>query len=324
MFTFTIDPVPPFDLDLTAAIFACGDPQIRAYREGCFRQALIVNGVPIVIEVRSTGTSRQPKLKVSGHPGRPFRKTMQSSLKNSVETLFGTNDDPARFYAAIERDEIMSGLVRRLEGLRCPETPTVFEALVDSVIEQQISLAAARKVENRLIRATGKTVGFNGETWYCYPAPEILAEVTDDCFRTCGLTRRKGEYIRGISRSILDGDLDPEGFRTNPDTESIISELMKIRGIGRWTAELAILRGLHRPDAFPADDIAVRRFISRFYLAGKKVSSAEARVFSEKWGNYRGFAAFYLEVADLLGIMPDDILGAKKTRGRIGNGPGIS
>ena len=102
--------------------------------------------------------------------------------------------------------------------------------------------------------------------YYCYPEPAVLAEITDSMYRSCGLTIRKGEYIRDISRKIVAGDLDVEAFREYADTESVISEMVKLRGIGRWTAELTILRGLHRPDAFPADDVAVRRFISRFYL----------------------------------------------------------
>jgi DNA-3-methyladenine glycosylase II len=100
--------------------------------------------------------------------------------------------------------------------------------------------------------------------------------------------------------------LDPENFRVFTDTETIIRELIKIRGIGRWTAELTILRGLHRPDAFPADDIGVRRFIARFYLNDKKISSDEARSFAERWGAWKGFAAYYLEIADLLGIAPSE------------------
>jgi DNA-3-methyladenine glycosylase II len=84
----------------------------------------------------------------------------------------------------------------------------------------------------------------------------------------------------------------------------IREELVKIRGIGRWTAELTILRGLHRPDAFPADDVGVRRFIAQFYRSGSKISAADARTFAERWGAWKGFAAYYLEVADLLGIRP--------------------
>ncbi len=175
---------------------------------------------------------------------------------------------------------------------------------MDSVIEQQISLTAARRIENRLIRAAGNRAVFDGNTWYCYPTPGILAKTTDSTFRACGLTLRKGEYIRGISRDILAGNLDLEHFRNYPDTDSIISDLVKIRGVGRWTAELTILRGLHRSDAFPADDVGVRRFISQYYRKGEKISAAEARVFAERWGPWKGFVAYYLEVADFLGIQP--------------------
>jgi DNA-3-methyladenine glycosylase II len=77
---------------------------------------------------------------------------------------------------------------------------------------------------------------------------------------------------------------------------------VEIRGVGRWTAELTILRGLHRADAFPADDVGVRRFISQFYRNGVKTSSTEARAFAERWGAWKGYAAYYLEIADLLGI----------------------
>jgi DNA-3-methyladenine glycosylase II len=309
MISFTMDPVPPFNLDLTAAIFASGDPQIRTFRDGSFRQALAVNGIPALIEVCSTGTTSRPKIRVTCHADQPIRRDLKEAIRSTVATLFSTEDDPALFYAAMAADETMAGLTRKLEGLRCPVTATVFEALVDSVIEQQISLTVSRGIENRLIKAVGTPLESEGVLMYCYPTPEILAEVSDPVFRACGLTRRKGEYIRDLSQNILDGTLDLESYRSDPgtDTETIISELDKIRGIGRWTAELAVLRGLHRPDAFPADDIAVRRFISRFYRGGLKVLPDEARIFSERWGRFRGFAAYYLEVTELLRIMPGDI-----------------
>jgi DNA-3-methyladenine glycosylase II len=95
-----------------------------------------------------------------------------------------------------------------------------------------------------------------------------------------------------------------EVYRTFPDAGAVLEELVKLRGIGRWTAEMTILRGLHRPDTFPADDIGIRRLISQFYLGGRKISSAEARSFAGRWGAWKGFAAYYLEVASILGIHP--------------------
>jgi len=114
--------------------------------------------------------------------------------------------------------------------------------------------------------------------------PEILAGIPASTFRACGLTARKGEYIWDVSRLILDGDLDTEGSRKYRDTEMVIEELIQIRGIGRWTAEITVLRGLHRPNAFPADDVGVRRFISEYYLRGRRITTAEARTFAERWG----------------------------------------
>jgi DNA-3-methyladenine glycosylase II len=219
-----------------------------------------------------------------------------------MASILSITDDMDPFYRAVAGDPLLADLTVRLRGLRPPVTPTVFEALTDSIMEQQISLKAAHGIANRLIRTDGRRLTLDGEVYYCYPDPQILARTTDTTFRACGLTVRKGEYLRDISRLILAGDLDVESFRQEPDTETIIGELMKVRGIGRWTAELTVLRGLHRPDAFPADDVGVRRFISQFYLGGGMISAADARSFAGRWGAWKGFAAYYLEVAALLGI----------------------
>ncbi len=285
-------------------IFSGGDPQIRIYKEGIFRQVLDVQGITVLVDVFSKGTADMPELYFTIRPDDVLAESGNVAAGNQVSSMFNIHEDLAPFYRAVEKDRIMTSLISQLRGVKSPATPTVFEALVDSIIEQQISLRAAHSTENRLIRALGTPLALGDKVYYGYPTAHALAGATDSIFRACGLTRRKGEYIRGISQQILSGALDPESFRAYPDTEMIISELTKIRGIGRWTAELTILRGLHRSDAFPADDIGVRRFISRYYLGNKKISSAEARSFAERWGTWKGYAAYYLEIADLLGIIP--------------------
>jgi DNA-3-methyladenine glycosylase II len=304
MLTKYIIPKAPYDFSLCAAIFASGEPEIRTFRNGSFTQVLRNDARPVLAEVRSIGTTEDPKLSLAIRSDHPLDRKEEREAVAQVASMLSTADDLAPFYLAVAGDPIMANLTHRLRGLKTPLTPTVFEALTDSIIEQQISLKAAHRIENRLIRTVGRQLEIGGTVYYAYPDPEILAGTPDNTLRSCGLTTRKGEYIRDISRQILSGDLDVEGFRKSTETESVISELVKIRGIGRWTAELTILRGLHRPDAFPADDVGVRRFISQFYLRGEKISSAGARTFAERWGAWKGFAAFYLEVADLLGIHP--------------------
>jgi len=300
----TLLPRPPYDFTLSAAIFSTGEPDIRTFKDGVFRQVLDTGNELVLAEVRSSGTTDNPELVISLRSDRPVGKAGTRRAGELVASLLSINDDMDPFYQAVAGDPILADLTARLRGVRAPVTLTVFEALADSIIEQQISLKAAHSIENRLIRAVGKQLVPDGTVYYCHPDPAILATTADSTFRACGMTVRKGEYLRDVSRLILDGDLDVEGFRQYPDTETVIEELVKIRGIGRWTAELTILRGLHRPDAFPADDVGVRRFISQFYLGGTKISAAEARTFAKRWGAWRGFAAYYLEVADLLGIRP--------------------
>ena len=297
-------PRSPYDFSLSAAIFGRGDPRFRIFGQGIFRHALDTGDKPVLVEVWSKGSVNSPKLCLSIRSDTVISKSEIKKVKELISSMFNIDDDLVPFYKAIESDPIMTALVQRLWGVKAPTTPTVFEALTDSVIEQQISLAAAHSIEHRLIRAVGTPLIIDNTTWHCYPTPQILARTTDATFRACGLTLRKGEYIRDISRHIVDGTLDLDHFKTYPDTESIISEMVKVRGIGRWTAELTILRGLHRADSFPADDIGVRRFISRVYFNGKKISPDEARAFADIWGPWKGFAAYYLEVADLLGIIP--------------------
>ena len=299
-----LHPQPPYNFHLSAMIFYGGDPQIRTYEKGIFRQVLDIQGTPVLTEVFSKGTTELPELWFTINPEDTLSVSVSTEAGNLISSMFNIHEDLCPFYRTAEEDVIMASLTSRLYGLKSPTTPTVFEALVDSVIEQQISLKAAHSIENRLIRAFGIPLILNDQVSYGYPTPQKLAETTDSGFRSCGLTRRKGEYIRGISQQIIAKSLDLENFRSYQDTEIIISELTKIRGIGRWTAELTVLRGLHRPDAFPADDIGVRRFIARFYMNNTNISSEQARVFSERWGRWKGYAAYYLEIADLLGFSP--------------------
>jgi len=297
-------PVPPYNFNLSARIFSRGDPAIRIFDRGVYRQALDIQGNPTLIEVRSVGTPDLPRLEVNATPGTEGVPAEDSVIRDIVSSMFNIYDDLVPFYHAVREDPVMADLTRQFHGLKSPTTPTLFEALVDSIIEQQISLDVAHRLQVRLIKKTGKQFETGTTVYYCYPSPEALAVAPVTLFRECGMTIRKGEYIRGLSGSIVSGDLDLDKFRGYEDTGRIIREMMEIRGVGKWTAELTIIRGIHKLDAFPADDVGLQRILSRFYRNGEKVSSHEARLIADGWGTWQGLAAFYLDLAEYLGVVP--------------------
>jgi DNA-3-methyladenine glycosylase II len=294
--------LPPFRFDFSSEIFADGDKQIRNYEAGRFWQVIRVNGKLLLTTVEAAGTVDLPKVSVEMKSNREITAEDAKKAEKIVNALFSLDLDLKPFYEAVKDDKIMAQLTRKLWGLKIPTTPTAFEALVDSIVEQQISLKVANSIENRIIKRFGESLDLEGALYFAYPTPQQLALVSVEEFRQCGLSLRKGEYIKEAARLITEGKLDLETLKDRESSEQIIEELDKIRGIGVWTAELTILRGMQRLDALPADDLGLRRVISRYYRDGKVISSAEARQIAESWGKWKGLAAYYLVVADMKDI----------------------
>jgi DNA-3-methyladenine glycosylase II len=294
--------LPPFRFGLSCEIFANGDKQIRKYENGAFWQVIRVNGKLCLTTVESAGSIEEPKVTAELQSDKPITEEDTKTAENAVTALFNLDLNLKPFYKTIKNDRIMAQLTSELWGLKNPTTPTVFEALVDSIVEQQISLKVANSLENRIIKKFGDALDLKGTIYYAYPTPQQLASVTIEEFRQCGLSFRKAEYIKEASKLITEEKLNLEKLKDYENSEKIIKELDEVRGVGVWTAELTMLRGMQRLEALPADDLGLRRVISRYYRDGKVISSSEARRIGEGWGAWKGLAAYYLVVADMKDI----------------------
>jgi len=297
-----IKPTPPFDFDLSATIFFGGDPQIRTYENGKYWQVVRAHNTLMLITISSSGTVDNPELLVELQSSAEISNNDKKITEEMISSLFNLTFDLTAFYDEVRNDPILSTLTQQLRGLKSPTTPTVFEALVDSIIEQQISLNVAHSIERNVIKTFGDLLTLDGRLYYAFPTPHQLACATVEQLRTCGLSARKAEYIHDISQLIVDGRLDLEKFKTYGDAEEIITELCKIRGIGVWTAELTMLRGMNKLEVLPADDLGLRRHIAHYYCNDRKISSEEARRIAERWGKWKGLAGFYLIIAARLGV----------------------
>lgn len=300
--TFNIKAKAPFNFDLSCRIFSNGDKSIKKYANNRLWQAITINQKTMLLYIESVGSVDDPELKVSVESDEELSPDILNLVPATVHKIFNLGLDLHPFYEDTKSDSVLSHITGRLYGLKNPSTPTLFEALVDSIIEQQISLKAAHKMENRLIKEFGGTVHLYGQDYYSYPSPEDLASLDLEKLRNCGLSHQKVEYIRDLALNIINKDVNLQSLQKMDTTSEMIEELTQIRGIGVWTAEMALLRGLSRLDAIPADDISLQRIIGNFYSANEKISSEAVREIGSSWGKWKGLAAYYLIVADLMNI----------------------
>jgi len=300
--TFTLQALAPFNFDLSAQIFSSGDTQIRAYANDEFHQVLRLNSTLVLVKLTSKGTIQQPKIAVELNSNKPLTPKDKQTAENTVYFIFNLGFDLCSFYKDVENDFAIHRITQQLYGLKNPTTPTVFESLVDSIVEQQISIKVAHTIEQRLAKKFGETLTIDDNTYFAYPTPQNIAGASISEIQQVGLSMRKAEYIQNAAKLIAEGKLDLEQLKNNPKPEQIIAELDEVRGIGVWTAELTMLRGMQKLDALPADDFGIRRVISTYYCGGKPIKTAEAREIAKAWGRWKGLAAYYLIIAEVKGI----------------------
>jgi len=297
-----LKPVPPYDFDLSATIFSSGDKQIRRYENGQFWQVIRLGNKLALATVRSIGTVDAPELTFTLASTRMLNKDEQSEAGAFMYKLLNLGLDLKSFYKGVKHDAVLTRLTGNLKGLRFMTTGSLFEALVYAICEQQISLVVARSIETKIIKAFGDTLRIGSDTYYAFPTPQALSGASIQKLRACGPSQKKAEYVRDISRMVAREELDLDKFGGYKHSDEIIEELRKIRGIGLWTAEYVLIRGMSRLEALPADDLGIRRSISHYYFHDEKITAEQARRMAENWGPWRGLASFYLLSAQRLGI----------------------
>jgi DNA-3-methyladenine glycosylase II len=179
------------------------------------------------------------------------------------------------------RDPVLAGIMRERPRIALQSRGDPFQTLARSIVGQQISVKAAQSVWNRLVGAVPAV------------APEAVAELRLRRLRACGLSGRKSEYLRDLARHFVDGTIQVQRW-PEMDDEAVIAELIQVRGIGRWTAEMLLMFSLLRPNVLPVDDLGLRRAASRHYFEGEEVGADELRAFGARWEPWRSVAAWYL------------------------------
>ena len=204
-----------------------------------------------------------------------------TAIKKEFETLV----TPAYWADACahlaRRDRVMKRLIPRFGDACLQSRGDAFVTLARSVVGQQISVKAAQSVWDRFAALPRRLT----------PAAVLKLKVDD--MRAAGLSARKVEYLVDLALHFDAGKIHVERW-AGMDDEAIITELVAIRGIGRWTAEMFLMFHLLRPDVLPLDDVGLIRGISQNYFSGEPVSRSEAREVGQAWAPWRSVATWYM------------------------------
>lgn len=265
-----------------------------------YRRTLMLPRGTCELAVEQEGDPADPRVLVTTVCGCPI---VPGELEEVVARLLGLEVDLTPFYRLAAGHPRLQRLVRSFAGLRPPCFPSVFEGLVNGIACQQLSLNVGITLLNRLTaaygaRCPGSAEGVPEEA-FAFPTPEQLASADPAHLRSLGFSVRKAENIVALAQAVSSGRLDVERLRSKAGTDGLddaaaISELDRIPGVGRWTAEYVALRGAGRLDVFPGDDVgAQNRLKDWFSLDERPGYEATARLL-EPFKPYRGLIYFHL------------------------------
>jgi DNA-3-methyladenine glycosylase II len=183
--------------------------------------------------------------------------------------------------ALAQADPVLARIIRAHPRIALEPRGEPFHTLARSIVSQQISVKAAASIWARVCAVAPRM------------RPEEIADARLAKLRTCGLSTRKAEYLGDLARHFVAGTLHPTAWE-HLDDEAVIAELVQVRGIGRWTAEMFLMFNLLRPDVLPIADLGLQRAICLHYYKGRKVSLRTMRRTASAWAPWRSVATWYL------------------------------
>ena len=290
-YRFYLRPIPPFRLDFTVwALRRRWENAVDRWNGESYRRVLPFEPGAAAVEVRQTRPENRPKIEVRV-TGMGANGSTKSAVTAALERLLGLRIDLTEFYRFSTSDPRLSRLATRFRGMKPPRFLTVFEALTNAIACQQVTLSLGIQLLNKVASRYG--VSSDEGSTYAFPRPEDLADRRPDEFRRLGFSRQKGRAMIELARSITSGQFGLEAL-ADEDDDAAIERLRAHRGIGRWSAEYVLLRGLGRTHIFPGDDVGARNRLQHLLRLRQKLDYPAVRRRLHRWRPYAGLVYFHM------------------------------
>lgn len=224
----------------------------------------------------------------------PTNKNLRADVACYVREWFDLDRNLSPFYSMAKDDPLLGQAVESFYGLRIIGIPDLFEALCWGILGQQINLSFAYTLKRRFVEKFGRSVMYDGVTYWVFPSPEDIAGLPVEELESLRMTKKKSEYLIGVAQQIVDGKLSKDMLLDIGDYKSAEKMLINIRGIGPWTANYVLLRCLRYLSAFPIDDVGLQNAIKHRLHKEKKPTKEEIMKLAVNWTNWESYATFYL------------------------------
>ena len=222
-------------------------------------------------------------------PGRSLRVSWSESgisrtrLKQLVERTLGLRFNIEDALAQMRDDPAISHLVPGVVGVRPYMSPTPFEALIKTIIQQQVSYRAANIFTKRMVLGLTKPISYENQSWFFFPDARTIEKAGLAGLREFGFGY-KTEYVHGVASLVAEGNLDIDSFVGVPH-EKVLTELKAIKGIGEWTVDVLALAGLGDFSVFPYSDLVIQRILGNLYNQGRRMTKKQVRDHTMTWGD---------------------------------------
>jgi DNA-3-methyladenine glycosylase II len=220
-------------------------------------------------------------------------KAGKDFVKNYVLEWFDLETDLAPFYHLASEHKILGQLVKKYFGYRIIGQPDLFESIVWAVLGQQINLQFAYTLKQRFVEHFGERLHWQGESYYLFPTPSIVAGLSHEVLLPLQFSRQKSNYVVNIAEAFASGEISKEKLRGLPLVEAK-EILMKVKGVGNWTANYALMKTFRYPDAFPLEDAGVHNAIKNLKKMDHKPTLDEVKKFYKKFKGWEAYTTLYL------------------------------
>ncbi len=283
MWEKTVHVQPPYNFDRVLDRLSINPLNDLNKDERSVKVPFYIKDEPVVVTVKATGTTNEPTFKVTGSE----KDSMKTALEH-VSHIFQWDSPLQEIHDHYLQTDLRDIFIEH-RG-----TPLVLDfdpyfSLMKCIIHQQLNMTFAHTLTSRFVTTFGEEI----EGTWIHPRPEKIAELSVTDLRELQFSGRKAEYVIDTSKLIAAGELTLPDLQSKTD-EEVMNTLVKIRGIGKWTAENYLLFALGRPNLFPMADIGIQNAIKKCYNLEKKPTYEEMEEYSKPWEPYLSYASLYL------------------------------